>query len=156
MSAAEKVHHIGKPGDDSANGGGSMPPAAPCCGADETTRRDMSKVALFGSLLAVVLLVVFFFGLNQNLKGVAATVDQLALTTGDLSGRMDGIEGKVAELENLPEKSRMMVMGTMLQEMAQRTAYLGTQMPHTEQNEKLHQAMELLQQVQTEIAVQQQ
>jgi hypothetical protein len=116
----------------------------------------MSKVALLVSLLAVVLLVVFFFGLNQNLKGVAATVDSLAATTGDLAGRVDGVEGKVAELANLPEKSRMMVMGTMLQEMAQRTAYLGTQMPTAEQNEKLHQAMELLQQVQTEIAAQQQ
>ncbi|WP_028586972.1 hypothetical protein [Desulfocurvus vexinensis] len=154
MSAAEKIHHIGKPGD---GGDGAETPTHPgprCCEGDEATRRDMSKVALFVSLLAVVLLVVFFFGLNQNLKGVSATVEQLAMNTGELTGRMDGIEGKVAELENLPEKSRMMVMGTMLQEMAQRAAYLGTQMQTEEQNEKLHRAMELLQQVQTEIATQ--
>lgn len=151
MSAAEKIHHIGKPGDAAETTTHSDPR---CCEGDEATRRDMSKVALFVSLLAVVLLVVFFFGLNQNLKGVSATVEQLAVSTGELTGRMDGIEGKVAELENLPEKSRMMVMGTMLQEMAQRAAYLGTQMQTEEQNEKLHRAMELLQQVQTEIATQ--
>ena len=151
MSAAEKIHHIGKPGDAAETTTHSDPR---CCEGDEATRRDMSKVALFVSLLAVVLLVVFFFGLNQNLKGVSATVEQLAVSTGELTGRMDGIEGKVAELENLPEKSRMMVMGTMLQEMAQRAAYLGTQMQTEEQNEKLHRAMELLQPVQTEIATQ--
>lgn len=154
MSAAEKIHHIGKPGDGGDGAEAPTHSGPRCCEGDEATRRDMSKVALFVSLLAVVLLVVFFFGLNQNLKGVSATVEQLAMNTGELTGRMDGIEGKVAELENLPEKSRMMVMGTMLQEMAQRAAYLGTQMQTEEQNEKLHQAMELLQQVQTEIAAQ--
>jgi len=154
MSAAEKIHHLGKSGDTTDSNEPSAQHGPRCCDGDDATRRDMSKVALFVSLLAVVLLVVFFFGLNQNLKGVSATVEQLAVSSGDLAGRVDSVEGKLAELENLPEKSRMMVMGTMLQEMAQRTAYLGTQMQTQEQNEKLHRAMELLQQVQTEIATQ--
>ncbi len=144
MSASEKVHFIGKAAENKEPKEATVHTDPQ---AQEETRRDMSKVALFVSILSVVLLVVFFFGLNQNLKGVSGTVDQL-------SGRMNGIEDKIVALENLPQKSRMMVMGTMLQEMAQRAAYMSTQMETPEQNEKLHQAMELLQQVQTEVTPQ--
>lgn len=117
------------------------------------TQRDMSKVALFVSILSVVLLVVFFFGLNQNLKGVSSTVEQLSVSSSDLTSRIAGVEDKLVALESLPHKSKMMVMSTMLQEMAQRAAFLSTQMDTPEQNDKLQSAMELLQQVQTQIEV---
>lgn len=144
MSASDKVHYIGKASETEEQQ--ETPVQNDTTPQDfGDTRRDMSKVALFVSLLSVVLLVVFFFGLNQNLKGMSANVD-------NLSGRMTGIEDKVVALENLPHQSKMMVMGTMLQEMAQRAAFMSTQMETEAQNEKLVQAMELLQQVQTEIA----
>lgn len=150
MSASDKVHYIGKTSENKEPQETPVQNDTPTQQAAQAqdlsdTRRDMSKVALFVSLLAVVLLVVFFFGLNQNLKGMSANVDQL-------TGRMSGLEEKVVALENLPHQSKMMVMGTMLQEMAQRAAYMSTQMETEAQNEKLVQAMELLQQVQTEIA----
>ena len=56
----------------------------------------------------------------------------------------------MAELENLPAKSKRMVMGTMIMEMAQKASYLSTQVDSPEHAAKLLQAMELLQQAKPE------
>jgi len=147
MSAADNVHFIGQGQDDKTP---EQPPRV--AEAVDKTSRDMGKVALFVAILAVVLLVVFFFGLNQNLNGLSARVDGLVVLKNDvdaLGGRMNVVEER---LETLPVKAKKMVMGTMLQEMAQRAAYLSTQMDGADQNERLHRAMELLQQVQVEVA----
>ncbi|WP_461211079.1 hypothetical protein [Desulfocurvus sp. DL9XJH121] len=146
MSAAQDIHIVGK---DEAE----RPEQA--AEAVDKTSRDMGKVALFISILAVVLLVVFFFGLNQNLSGLTAKVDGLVVLKDDvgaLAARMGTAEERLVALEGLPQKARKMVMGTMLQEMAQRTAYLSTQMDSEAQNEKLHRAMELLREVQVQVA----
>lgn len=154
MSAVENIHIVGKDNGTEGGAGEPRPEAVPSEAVDKTSR-DMGKVALFIAILAVVLLVVFFFGLNRNLTGLSAKVDGLATLKTDveaLDGRMGVAEERLVALETLPAKARKMVMGTMLQEMAQRTAYLGTQMDTEAQNEKLHRAMELLQQVQMEVA----
>lgn len=149
MSAAENVHYIGQ---STENNDSKEEPVEPATNESyDKTSRDMGKVALFVAILSVVLLVVFFFGLNQNLKGVSARVDGVAAINSDLTSRMVNVEDKIVALEKLPHKSKMMVMGTMLQDMAQRAAYLGSQMDTEGQSEKLQRAMELLQQVQTEI-----
>lgn len=149
MSAAENVHFI-----DSNKAEQKGAPQPLFVETVDKTSRDMGKVALFVAILAVVLLVVFFFGLNQNFKGLASRVDSLVVLKNDvtvLDGRMNVMDGRLAVLETLPLKAKKMVMGTMLQEMAQRTAYLSTQMDSEAQNEKLYKAMELLQQVQGEV-----
>ena len=152
MTAAENIHIIGKDAEQEEATASQTPQDPTPVEAVDKTSRDMGRVALFVAILAVILLAVFFFGINQNISGLSARVDGLTTLKDDvalLGGRVDTVE---ARMEALPVKARKMVVGTMLQEMAQRTAYLGTQMDTEAQNEKLHRAMELLQQVQVEVA----
>ena len=118
-------------------------------------RKDMGKVAMIISILAVLLLVVFFFGLNQNVAGLEAKVNELTKLKGHvqtLDTKMGSMEEKIAALENLPQKTRNMLLSNILQEMSQKAAYLSSQVGTEDQSTKLMQAKELLQQVQTELA----
>ena len=118
-------------------------------------RKDMGKVAMIISILAVLLLVVFFFGLNQNVAGLEAKVNELTKLKGHvqaLDTKMGSMEEKIAALENLPQKTKNMLLSNILQEMSQKAAYLSSQVGTEEQSTKLMQAKELLQQVQTELA----
>lgn len=107
------------------------------------TSQDISRMALLLALLAVLLAGVLFFKANQNLAGLSKDVTGLSAKVGVMDARM-------AELENLPAKSKRMVMGTMIMEMAQKASYLSTQIDNPEQAAKLLQAMELLQQAKPE------
>ncbi|NJB66369.1 uncharacterized protein YoxC [Desulfobaculum xiamenense] len=152
MSAAEKIHHIGK-----ANGAKVERIAEPAPEAQaimDRTNRDMGKVALLVSIMSVILLVVFFFGLNQNLTSLT---EQVSVIPGmqqqiqGIDGKIAGIETELGALKDLPAKTKKMVVGTMLQEMAQKAGYLGSQMESDAQNAKLQQAMQLMQEVQADM-----
>lgn len=152
MSAAEKIHHIGKAASSKA--ATFTEPAPEAVEIMEKTNRDMGKVALFVSIMSVILLVVFFFGLNQNLTSLT---EQVSVIPG-IQQQIDGIDGKIAGIEtelgtlkDLPAKTKKMVVGTMLQEMSQKAGYLGTQMENEAQNAKLQEAMQLMQEVQTDL-----
>lgn len=107
------------------------------------TSQDISRMALLLALLAVLLAGVLFFKANQNLNVLSKDVS-------GISSKMGTIDARMAELENLPAKSKRMVMGTMIMEMAQKASYLSTQLDNPEQAAKLLQAMELLQQAKPE------
>jgi phage-related protein len=122
-------------------------------------RKDMGKVSMAISLLAVLLLVVFFFGLKQNVAGLEETVNTKLQVVADLQnqiqsldGKIGSVEEKVAALENLPEKTKKMILANMLQEMSQKAAYLSSQVGSEEQSARLKQAVKLLQQVQGDLA----
>ncbi|WP_027190537.1 hypothetical protein [Fundidesulfovibrio putealis] len=107
------------------------------------TSQDISRMALLLALLAVLLAGVLFFKANQNLNVLSKDVS-------GISSKIGTIDAKMAELENLPAKSKRMVMGTMIMEMAQKASYLSTQVDNPEQAAKLLQAMELMQQAKPE------
>lgn len=107
------------------------------------TSQDISRMALLLALVAVLLAGVLFFKANQNLNVLSKDVS-------GISSKIGTIDAKVAELENLPAKSKRMVMGTMIMEMAQKASYLSTQVENPEQAAKLLQAMELMQQAKPE------
>jgi hypothetical protein len=107
------------------------------------TSQDISRMALLLALLAVLMAGVLFFKANQNLNVLSQDVSGISSKIGTMDARM-------AELENLPAKSKRMVMGTMIMEMAQKASYLSTQIDNPEQAAKLLQAMELLQQAKPE------
>lgn len=107
------------------------------------TSQDISRMALLLALLAVLLAGVLFFKANQNLNVLSQDVSGISARVGTMDARM-------AELENLPAKSKRMVMGTLIMEMAQKASYLSTQIDNPEQAAKLLQAMELLQQAKPE------
>lgn len=103
------------------------------------TSQDISRMALLLALVAVLLAGVLFFKVNQNVTVLNKDMQGITAKVGAMDVRM-------AELENLPAKSKRMVMGTMIMEMAQKASYLSTQLDNPEQAAKLLQAMELLQQ----------
>lgn len=107
------------------------------------TSQDISRMALLLALLAVLLAGVLFFKANQNINALSTDVSGISTKIGTMDARM-------AELENLPAKSKQMVMSTMIMEMAQKASYLSTQVDNPEQAAKLLQAMELLQQAKPE------
>ncbi len=92
----------------------------------DKTNRDMGKVAIFISILAVLLLVVFFFGLNQNIKGLASEmramggdVTQLKSAMAELPGQVrrsivaDELQATISKLDHLsgkvtPEEAAML------------------------------------------------
>lgn len=133
----------------------------------EKTSRDMGKVAIFISILSVLLLVVFFFGLNQNIAGlsqevkalsslkqdVAALGGQLATVQGDvggLQGEMRTANGKIAELEKLPAKTRNMIITNDLNEMGEKLGYIGGQLDAA-QADKLKQVQSIIKQLQSDL-----
>ena len=146
-TAHEKVHPI-KSGTADPCGGASC--------AEESmskTYRDMGKVALFVSLLSVLLVVIFFFGLNQNITGVSAKVKELTAVSGQMeqvNGKLAALEERVATFDALPQKAKRMMYATMLQELAQRVAYLSATADTEEQVTKLTNAMQLIQEVQVQ------
>lgn len=146
MEAKDRIHTIGKSDNEAFS--------AEAEDIKARTERDMGKVAIFVSILSVILLIVFYFGLNQNVTGLTEEVKQVAViqeqVTG-MQGRMGEMEARVQAMENLPAKAKKMVMSTMIMEMAQRAAYLSTQVDTEEQADKLNQAIDLLQQVQTDL-----
>jgi len=107
------------------------------------TSQDISRMSLILALAAVLLAGVLFFKSNQSLSLLSKDMAGVTAKIGVMDARM-------AELENLPAKSKRMVMGTLIMEMAQKASYLSTQVDNPEQAAKLLQAMELLQQAKPE------
>jgi len=112
----------------------------PLHGQNVKTSRGVSRTALVLAILALLAAGALFFKTNQNLASLSKDVTGITAKIGLMDARM-------AELENLPAKSKQMVTAAMIQEMAQKAAYLSTQVDK-EQAAKLLQAMELLQQAQ--------
>jgi len=103
------------------------------------TSRDVSRVALVLAVIALLAAGVLFFKANQTVNALSKDVTGITAKIGLMDARM-------AELETLPAKSRQMVTAAMIQEMAQKAAYLSTQVDDKEQAAMLLRAMELLKQ----------
>ena len=103
------------------------------------TSNDISRMALLIALVAVLLAGILFFKTNQSISVLHTDISGIDQKVGTMDVRM-------AELENLPAKSKKMVLSTIIMEMAQKASYLSGQVDNQEQAAKLLQAMELLQQ----------
>jgi hypothetical protein len=68
-----------------------------------------------------------------------------------IDSKVAGLEEEISGLENLPQQTRNMVLANSLQEMAQRTSVISSQVNTEEQSTKLQEAMNLLQEVQVEL-----
>ena len=125
------------------------------------SRKDFGKVALIISMLSVLLLVVFFFGLNQNITGIANEVETLVPLKGEvatLNTQVGGIQTemgtmneKIAMLEKLPEKMQRMVISDALQDMEIKLNAISSQMQEGEQAEQLKQARDLILSIQSKL-----
>ncbi|WP_027185866.1 hypothetical protein [Desulfovibrio inopinatus] len=135
------------------------------------TAHDMGRVGMIIAMLAVVIAVVLYFagtkkmaGLQEHMhemdtqiasameesKNVASAVDAVKGDMTGLSQTVGTFDSRLAELETLPEKTKKIIYNNMLVQIAQQAAFLRTQLDSQSQTEKLTQAIELLQQVQSE------
>lgn len=87
MTGSEKITSLD---DYRSNEDGAIPAES-----KDKTSRDMGKVAIFISILSVLLLVVFFFGLNQNIKGLASEMRTMGSDVGQLKTAMAELPGQV-------------------------------------------------------------
>ena len=129
--AKDKVYTLGRP---------SPTPSDEQVTAEITARtnRDMGRVALIVSILAVILLTVFFFGLKQNMAGLAEQVKDV----GVMKQQLVTVQQQVTALEKLPETTRKMVLSSMLAETTQKLAYVQSQLPEGEAAARLAKAIE--------------
>jgi len=116
-------------------------------------KKDMGKVALIISIMAVMLMVVFYFSMKltvgtiekkmAELYPVKKQVVILDKTVGDLQSRMK-------KIEKLPEETRKMIYGDILNEISQKTEYLSQHLKGS-QRDKLREVKRILQELETSL-----
>ncbi|HMM38450.1 MAG TPA: hypothetical protein PKB11_06790 [Desulfovibrio sp.] len=119
--------------------------------AGETSRtgRDFGKLALVLALLSLVLVVIFFFGLSSNLKGISEEMRQVA----NLKTELAAVQAQMALVQSQPtEGSRKLLVSAMIEDMAQKAAFLGGMIQNEEQARRMAQVQESLRQIQLELA----
>lgn len=157
MSNPEKVHAIEdytQTAAETATEDGMM-----------ATGRDMSKVSLIISILAVVLVVVLFFGLNQNLEGVGKEVKVLSGLKGEVTAvktQVESVNDKVVGLDDMvgvmeqqiaqmPVAMQKAIILDSISDATNKLGYISSQLSDV-QAAKVGEAMQLLQQVRTDVA----
>ncbi len=114
-------------------------------------KKDMGKVALIISIMAVMLMVVFYFSIKltvgtiekkmAELYPVKKQVVILDKTVGDLQSRM-------AKIEKLPEETRKMIYGDILNEISQKAEYLSQHLKGSDRD-KLMKVQRILRELET-------
>jgi len=110
------------------------------------TSLDLGKAALILTLIVVVLLSVFYFMFNEQLGRTGKDLDALRGNLAGLGQNVATLDNRVNQLENIPAKSKQMVIDAMIQEMSQKAAFLSNETADPAQKEKLDRALELLKQ----------
>ncbi|ACV69001.1 hypothetical protein [Desulfohalobium retbaense] len=85
--------------------------------------------------------------LGESVQGVKSQVSGMSEEVAAVQEDVTQMDARVAELEDLPEKTRKMLLVNALQEINQKAGYLGQQMSE-EEAAKLEQAQKLMQEVQ--------
>jgi hypothetical protein len=118
------------------------------------SQKDTGRVALFVSLLTVILVVIFYFSTNQSIEGLSGAIKETTAVQEqvvEMNERMQTLERRLAGLESVPAEARRVILGTMLQDMAQRVGSIAEEAETEEQGAKLRQARELLQEVEQDL-----
>ncbi|MFP4084109.1 MAG: hypothetical protein ACLFP9_00400 [Desulfonatronovibrio sp.] len=117
------------------------------------TKKDMATVGIIISVLAVFLLVVFYFAINKNVDELSGKVELITETRDklhDMDNSLTQMDQRIADLENMPQLVKTMILGGMLQEISQKAEYIGANV-NDEQKGKLEQARKLMNEVEKEL-----
>lgn len=117
------------------------------------TKKDTAMVGIIISVLAVFLLVVFYFAINKNVDELSGKVELITETRDklqDMDNSLTQMDQRIADLENMPQLVKSMVLGGMLQEINQKARYIGANVSD-EQKSKLEQARKLMKEVENEL-----
>ena len=118
-------------------------------------KRDLTTISMVIAAAAVVLMCIFYFSLNQQIQGLQNQVQILSAMqprVSTLETQMTDMDTRVTALQDLPSRTKQMVLRNTLAEMAHQAAFLGTQLGDEAQNAKLQEARKLLQQVQGQLS----
>lgn len=110
---------------------------------------DLVKPALILAALALVLMAIVFYGLSSNIKGLSEEVRK----AGAVQGELAALQAQVEVIRNQPtEGSRKLLVQAMIEDMAQKAAFLGGQIQDQDQARKMAQVQEMLRQIQYDLA----
>lgn len=117
---------------------------------EANTGSGLGKVALFVALLAVVLMVILYFSQQQNISSLAGKMDEVhgvKQEMADVQAHVAALEEEVATLRDLPEQARKIIISGMLSESASKVDYLINQVDSEEQQAKLAEIKDMLEEV---------
>ncbi len=134
-----------------------VPPASPA-GSASGRARDLSKWAMVVSLLSLVLVLIFFFGLTQNVTGVADEVQAVSELRGQVEGLqalvqgtnqyVAGLDERLGALEEIQAKMvRQAVLEGILSDMRIQAAALSGAVTDPAQAAKIAQIQEMLEEL---------
>lgn len=110
---------------------------------------DLSKPALILAALCLVLMAILFFGLSSNLKGLSEEVRKV----GSMQSELSALQTQVELIQNQPtEGGRKLMVQAMIEDMAQKAAFLGGQIQDQDQARKMAQVQEMLRQIQYDLS----
>jgi len=115
----------------------------------------MGRVATFAAFLAILLAVFFFFALQQQVSSVIAELKThssgMKTQVSEMNKRVQGLEEKIPVIDAVPAMAHRTVLRSMLKDVEQRMVFLAKEAETEEQSAKLHQARELVSQVQADL-----
>lgn len=110
---------------------------------------DLAKPALILAALGLVLMAIVFYGLSSNLKGLSEEVRK----AGAVQSELAALQAQVEIIRNQPtEGGRKLMVQAMIEDMAQKAAFLGGQIQDQDQARKMAQVQEMLRQIQYDLA----
>ena len=160
MSGSENVHSLDEAKRNreqqegaSDSGGGAVSP-----GGLSWLGHDLSKWAMLVSLLSLVLMLIFFFGLTQNVTGVADEVESVSQLRGQIEGLqallqgtneyVGALDGRLGAVEQTQSGLvRQAVLEGLLSDMRIQAAALAGAVTDPAQAAKIAQLQELLEQL---------
>ncbi len=83
---------------------------------------------------------------EEKISDVGVRVEGIEGQVGGMEGQIENLDERIAELEDLPDVVRNMVLGGMLEEVSQKAEYVGSQISE-EQKEKLEEARRIMNEV---------
>ncbi len=127
------------------------------------TTKHVSNVAFLVALAALFIAGLVFFRLQGKLadhtgdlraevKQVVASVDAMQQDNGQLLSRLDALEKKLADYEDVPKLMRRQMLMEIVSELKDKAAFLGGQLEDQAQVEKVRQIGVILQELEESVA----
>jgi len=114
-------------------------------------KKDMGKVALIISIMCVMLMVVFYFSIKLTVGTIEKKMAELYPVKKQvviLDKTVDNLQSRMAKIEKLPEETKKMIYGDILNEISQKAEYLSQHLKGSEK-EKLMEVQRLLRDIET-------
>ena len=114
-------------------------------------KKDMGKVALIISIMAVMLMVVFYFSMKLTVGTIEKKMAELYPVKKQvviLDKTVGNLQSRMAKIEKLPEETKKMIYGDILNEISQKAEYLSQHLKGSDKD-KLMKVQRILRELET-------